>query len=316
MTTISATSILASQHTDTDTNTPHRVDTLLLRYPRCIHSKFMTHRVFSRNSASSRAIPVSKLIDDILADPFVPLVWGKNQRGMQSNEECTNPILGNYNGLAEGIDREHAWLLARDDAILWAKRFTVAGYHKQIVNRLLEPWMHITVVVTSTEWDNFFALRDHPDAEPHIAILARAIKVAMASAQVQPLKPEQWHLPFVAYDDFFRTEHDHADNIDKAIKLSVARCASTSYKTVEGFDMSLDRAIELHDKLISSTPIHASPLEHQCYADTLIPGKIGPYGEYRVAHWKQPYLHGNFNGFCQYRRIIESRDGSKSQNEK
>lgn len=301
MTTISATSILASRHAQSG----KRIDTLLLRYPRCVHSEFMTHRVFSRNAASSRAIPVNKLIKDVMDDPYVPLVWGKNQKGMQADEECNEPIKFRN----DVVSNEVAWLRARDTAVDAALRFDKAGYHKQIINRLLEPFAHITVVITATEFANFFALRDHKDAEPHIAMLARAMKKAMAEAEVQVLQPGQWHLPFTGSQD--NTTGEAADVslreggfLDKLRKLSVARCASTSYKTVEGFDMTLERAIALHDKLLVSDPLHASPAEHQAQADEWM-----PCGSFSGGFWRFPKQHGNFQGgFRQYRKMLDGEN--------
>ncbi len=306
MTTISAKSILASRHAQSG----DRIDTLLLRYPRWIHAEFMTHRVFSRNAASSRAIPVERLIQDVLDDPAVPLFWGANQKGMQAGEECNEPV--RVSDKEYGLwPRGDAWLQARDNAVHMARAFAAAGYHKQIVNRLLEPFSHITVVVTGTEWSNFFALRDHSDAEPHIQMLAREMKKAMAEAWVQTLQPGEWHLPFVRDVDLdWETQCAPGDtfksvcltSIEDQIKLSVARCASTSYKTVDGFDMTLDRAIALHDKLVASIPMHASPAEHVCYADVLV--KHGKQYDVEMTSWKQPHLHGNFKGFCQYRKTL------------
>jgi len=310
MTTITATCVLASQHAEGFRKgaEPKRVDTLLLRYPRCIHSEFMTHRAFSRNSASSRAIPVKKLIDDVIADPFVPLVWGENQKGMQAGKELDGHRLWHA---------KQRWESALQDALKNAGYLMDSGAHKQIVNRLLEPWMHITVVCTSTEWDNFFALRDHPDAEPHMRMLAQAIRKARDAATVQTLKRGEWHLPFVDGTGGFpdvtldeRGEHWGACEDAKGeqyralivdmLKLSVARCASTSYKTVEGFDMTLERAIALHDRLVSSRPMHASPLEHQCMPDVLWDFT------HMEPRWDKPKLHGNLVGWQQYRRILEA----------
>src|SRR5271155_3746289 len=123
-----------------------RLCTLQLRYPRWIHAEFMTHRVFSRNAASSRAIPVKKLVQDVMDDPFVPLFWGKNQKGMQAGEEHNDPVLldgvPNYWNFDEPFSREKAWLIARDRAVEIATALAKAGYHKQLVNRLLEPFTH------------------------------------------------------------------------------------------------------------------------------------------------------------------------------
>ena len=317
MTTISARSILASRHA---ANPHKRLDTLLLRYPRCIHAELMTHRMFSRNAASSRAIPVEKMIQSVLDDPFVPLHWGKNQKGMQSDEECdalvelTGLVVEHEHGERDTYRqelvqtaREGAWLKAMNEAVATARAFAKAGYHKQIVNRLIEPFMHITVLVSSTNWSNWMALRDHPDAEPHIQILARRMGDALADAKVQSLEPGQWHLPFVDVVD----EHgapsllSGGDALDNAIKLSVARCASTSYKTVDGFDMDLERATAIYDKLYTMRPAHASPFEHQAVPDVLVPGEVGPYGEWRVEHWQKPYLSGNFGpGWVQFRKTM------------
>lgn len=174
MTTISAQTILRSRNT---TRPDKVLTTLLLRYPRWIHAEFMTHRAFSRNAASSRAIPVEKLIRDVIENPAVPIHFGRNQKGMQAHEECGNRILLPQTPLYDiGVSREEAWLIARDRMIEIVEAFAKAGYHKQVVNRLLEPFAHITVLVSSTEWDNFLELRDHPDAEPHMQMLAREIR--------------------------------------------------------------------------------------------------------------------------------------------
>jgi len=293
-----------------------RLTTFLLRYPRWIHAEGRTHRVLkigedlevedrtpsvmedenlSRNASSSRAIPVAKLIQDVMDDPAVPMFWGKNQKGMQGGEEC-NMEVELYSpefGLSEFYDRETAWLCARDQAVMFAKAFGDAGYHKQIGNRLLEPFSHITVVVTATQWSNFFALRRHDAAEPHIHLLADRMFDAMNASTPRVLRPGDWHLPFVTPDEHSRAlmltaqvyDHRERDNpLSDLLKLSVARCASTSYKTVEGFDMTPERAIALHDKLVADSPLHASPCEHQARVSTMpnnddnanLGGNLGP----------------------------------------
>jgi hypothetical protein len=277
MTTISATSILASRHAVTG----DRLDTLLLRYPLVIHAEFMTHRVFSRNAASARAIPVAKLIADVENDPFVPLVWTKNEKGMQGREELIDVALSNA---------KWDWMAAKYHAVAQAKKLADTGAHKQIVNRLLAPFAHITVVVSSTDWSGFLAQRDHADAEPHMQMLAREIRKALDDPQLQVLAPGEWHLPFIDPKEF--NPHD----MEGMKRLSVARCASTSYKTVDGFDMDLARAQEIYDKLRTADPVHASPFEHVAQAD---------------AYYKprKTYLnieqHRNFRGFRQLRAMIE-----------
>ena len=291
MTTITAKSILASAHANDPSN---RIDTLLLRYPRCIHSEFMTHRMFSRNASSSRAIPVERLTQDVIDDPFVPLFWGKNQKGMQANEECNEKMLFAHDGRTnEPIyrTREEEWLAARDIAVIRARKFAAAGYHKQLVNRLIEPFCHITVVCTSSNWSNFLHLRDHPDAEPHIQMLAREIREALDGAEVQLLNPGEWHLPFVTASDW------NDDYLEECKKLSVARCASTSYDTVEGFEMTLDRAAALHDKLVGMDPLHASPCEHQARVDDY---------DHLLGCFVNGDQRGNLApGWVQYRKTLE-----------
>lgn len=301
MTTISAKTILRSRNAAA----PDKVlSTLLLRYPRFIHAELMTHRAFSRNAASSRAIPVAKIIDNILADTAMPLHWGKNQKGMQASEECDAMVGWAHDGIGYvKSTRFEAWMEARDRAIQLAQAFDAAGYHKQVVNRLLEPFMHITVLVSATEWSNFLELRDHADAEPHIAMLAREVRKCLEDeSTVQDLQPGQWHTPFAKEGDVEIFDAD-ANYLPKAsqnalIKLSVARCASTSYKTVDGFDMTLDRAVALHDKLVAARPIHASPCEHVAQADNCFEHWSGS------RHWRNPSQHGNFSGFRQYRHQL------------
>lgn len=303
MTTISAKTILRSRNAAC----PDKVlSTLLLRYPRFIHAEFMTHRAFSRNAASSRAIPVKKIIDDILADTAMPLHWGANQKGMQAFLECDALIEPFPNGaIGSGWDvkmsRDEAWMQARDLAIDAARAFDAAGYHKQVVNRLLEPFMHITVLVSATEWDNFLELRDDPAAEPHIQMLAREIRKCLEDeSTIHALEPGQWHMPFVAPTQPDGAAIDSTSSYRNCIKLSVAMCASTSYKTVDGFDMTLERAVELHDKLVGSRPIHASPCEHVAQADRMI-----ELDNFCRGMWANEREHGNFIGFRQYRRQLE-----------
>ena len=213
-----------------------RLTTLQLRYPRFIHSEFMTHRAFSRNASSSRAIPVERLIQDVLDDPAMPIYWGSNKPGMQAGEE-----------IGPAID---VWLGARNSAVSYATEMSAAGYHKQIVNRILEPFAHINVLVTATQnaYDHFFALRDHPDAQPEVAALARAMREAMDGSEPVELLEHQWHTPYCG--------------VDGRREISAARCASVSYKTVDGKPMTVDKALVIYDKLAGSDPIHASPFEH------------------------------------------------------
>jgi thymidylate synthase ThyX len=275
-----------------------RLTTLQLRYPRFIHAEFMTHRVFSRNASSSRAVPVAKLIEDIKRDTAMPMHWGKNQKGMQADEECNELIPLNFIGPSIPT-REHAWGVARDQAIIMAQSFDKAGYHKQIVNRLLEPFSHINVVVTSTDWANFFHLRDHKDAMPEIQVLARLIKEEMSKSPSMALKPGEWHLPYITeeeYKDWIYHKADLEYQNKILIKCSVARCARVSYLTYEGKQPEIQTDLALYDRLVGSDPLHASPAEHQATPDKCC--------WYKPELWTYSHQHGNFRGWRQYRKML------------
>lgn len=282
MTGIYAKTILRSRNA----SVPDKVlSTLLVRMPRCILAEWNTHRVLSRNAASTRAIPTEKLIAQVANDPFIPLVWGLNAKGMQSVGVHDDPLLCERN-----------WLVARDVAIKSAEAMLALGLHKQIAGRILEPWMWTIVCVSATEWQNFLDQRDHVAAEPHIQVLAHEIRKCLDDdSTVQVLKPGQWHLPFITKEDHIDVE-DTKGAIEAKKMLSVARCASTSFKTVEGFDMTLERAEAIFDKLVTSKPIHASPLEHVAQADDI--WSNDQHG------WERPDQHRNFVGFRQFRAMV------------
>lgn len=296
-----------------------RLITFQLKYPRFIHAEFMTHRVFSRNASSSRAIPVEKQIEMIREDTAMPFHWGKNQPGMQAKEEnhaqvrVLTPIpFGHDGGMQEYVfrdtdhTREEAWLEARDRAIEVAEAFHKAGYHKQIVNRILEPFSHISVVMTTTDIDNFFWLRRHEDAQPEIKILADNMYYALNASTPTQLGYGEWHLPYVTDQDrakvFDLTAiHDKDADIDPwtemLIKISVARCARVSYLTHDGQYPDIHKDMALYERLVGSEPLHASPAEHQARPDEPI------YGEHTIL-WGKPWLHGNLTGYQQYRKML------------
>jgi hypothetical protein len=262
-----------------------RLPTILTRYPRFIHAEVMTHRVFSRNASSSRAIPVLRLLRDILRDPAMPIHWGKNQAGMQAREELS-PF--------KKFIARNLWVTGMYLMVTIAWLAHMLGAHKQIVNRLVEPWSHINVLITATEWENFFELRDHPDAQPEIMILAQAIKFAMESSTPRLLQPGEWHLPFVTALE--RSQYE----IETLVKLSIARCARTSYMTYEGTVPQVDQDIKLYDRLVGARPLHASPAEHQATPDVNL--GVDESGQ----QWLAPFLSGNFRkGWRQGRKILE-----------
>lgn len=252
-----------------------RITTLVLTYPRFIHSEFMTHRVFSRNAMSSRAVPTKKLLKQIRTNPAKTVHWGANQPGMQAD----NQLRGWRKTTVVG-----AWHLGGKLASYMAWVAWKAGAHKQVVNRIVEPWMNMVTVVTATEWENFFELRDHPDAEPNICRLAKSIKLAMNINPPKQLDYGEWHLPFVT--ELERKHHSLADSI----KASVARCARVSYLNHDGTNPSITKDWQLYDRLVGAKPWHASPLEHQ--ATHMAPGLED--------------LSGNFEGWIQYRKLFEN----------
>lgn len=310
MTTISA-KIIA----DSINGAGNRLTTIHMRYPRFIHAELMTHRVFSRNARSSRAVPVKTMIEEIMTDPVVPLHWGKNQKGMQAEQECNEPV-SLYVGPEHGGDsvwpfpREAAWLKARGQAVKMAVNFADAGYHKQIVNRLLEPFMHIDVLVSATEWANFLWLRDHKDAEPHIAMLAREVRAVMDASTPDNLRDSQWHLPYVPHWERadlvkavtgrdWREDWVEADYLTM-IKVSAARCARISYKPFDGTsETDYTAEIARYDLLVGSQPMHASPVEHQATPDRKCDN---------ADEWVAPGLHGNFVGWIQHRKMLKGEN--------
>lgn len=260
--------------------------TIVAEYPRCIHSEVMTHRVFSRNAMSSRAVPVAKMIAQVERTPFVPYEWGSNQPGMQSGEEVPP---------AKRERAEEEWRRAARHAAYFARSLNDLGLHKQIVNRVLEPFQWMKTIITATEWDNFFELRDHPDAEPHFQLLAKAIRRAIDGSTPTPRLPDyqnvqNWHLPFVK--DFERevVQERGQDGATFLARLSAARCARVSYLNHDGKIPDATKDIELFNKLAGSRPIHASPLEHQ--------GFPSGNGEMPI---------NNFRGWVQFRWLYENQ---------
>ena len=262
-----------------------RLTTFQLRYHRYVHAELMTHRVFSRNSSSSRAIPASKMIAWVKEDPAIPIEWGKEQKGMQAKELLIGPV-------ADEAQRE--WLVARDQMIVQTERLIQLGVHKQIANRLLEPWHHISVVLTSTQFNNWFALRDHEMAQPEIRELAHQMSELYYSngstghfANTIRLNPGEWHLPYVS--DLEQSMY----KLEVCIKASVARCARVSHMNHDGTAPDMAKDIELHDKLAVQVPLHASPAEHQAT----------PLSELE----SEQRLCGNFvRGWKQYRKTLEN----------
>jgi hypothetical protein len=284
----------------------HRLTTMQLTHPRIIHAEVNTHCAFARNASSSRAIPFKKTVQRVIDDPFIPEHWGINQSGMQAFTDL------------EGKPREQAielWLKARDEAIHIASKMAFNGecsvcsgtgmeasmagsftceacggvgiglnIHKQIVNRLIEPWSWITVCVTgdADAWSNYFSLRCHPDAQPDIQKQAYMAQKAYYESTPTELEPGMWHTPYIRPEEReeiaqwvislnstmtvnFKDLVSTPNIVNKLVEISIGRCARTSYLTQEGKrDFAED--IKLHDRLRFHVPLHASPFEHVCQA--------------------------------------------------
>lgn len=225
-----------------------RATTIAITFPRIILAELNTHRMFSRSTTSSRAIPIMTTIKQVWNNPFIPIYFGKNKTGMQSSEEIT----GMPRILAETI-----WIIASKIACIFAFSMYKLGLHKQLGNRLLETWVWATTLITATEWDNFFMLRKHEDAQPEFQKLANIMNDAIESSIPIFLKIGEWHMPYVSIYEQVTLP------IAMQLKISTARCARVSYYTHGTNSLNVEKDLKLHDLLIESTPKHASPTEHQ-----------------------------------------------------
>jgi thymidylate synthase ThyX len=242
-----------------------RLTTLEVTFPRYILAEFNTHRTFSRNSASSRAIPVKTRLQQVRENPFIP-EFTKNKSGMQGDGL-----------LAESADRHAAsyWVGASKMAAEFAENLTTVEVHKQQANRVLEPYVWHTAVVTATDWDNFFALRLHPDAAPEIQRTAAAMKAAMDASTPKKLEVGEWHVPYVEQSEMGYGHHNDPDI--QIVAISVARCAAVSYER-QHTQKSLEEYVARHDALKASG--HWSPFEHQ--ARVASPQEVQKYAYFKL----------------------------------
>lgn len=282
-----------SQHTGV------RLTTMELEYPRFIHSEFMTHRMLSKNAASSRAIPVRAMHENIIADTATPVHWGANQSGMQAKQEV------------DPFTKEAAkalWFAARDSAISFAKVMHDMNVHKQIVNRITEPFTTMKVVCSGTEWNNLLHLRYHPDAQPEFFELAKLIAHNLQEHKPLEIKEGMWHVPYInreiINDTMVYSINGTPVSLDDAITVSASCCAQVSYRKN---DESMEKAKKIFDWLITASPMHASPVEHQ---GTPIPRMIeGSEVNKGITHkrFKDKTLwSGNFRSWIQYRQLLDN----------
>jgi thymidylate synthase ThyX len=217
-------------------DSPGRIITVQMRYPRWIHSEFMTHRDRARNAASSRAVSVKKSLSN---NTFRPKDIPSEQRGMNGGDGLSL----DHKRAAYGIIEQMAQF-----AVASCTALAQLGVHKSIVNRYLEPFAYIDVVCTATRWDHFLSLRDHPDAEPHFRELAGLLRQALDNTG--PIASD-FHLPYVDRGEL------SCYPVDKCLHVSAARCAGISYKRP---DFGFEKELEVCAKLVTNR--HSSPLEH------------------------------------------------------
>ena len=301
-----------------------RLTTFEIEYPRIVMSEFNTMRAISKNSSSSRAIPVSKMLEHTQNINLKPIYFGSKKSGMQAGDELV------------GEDLQYAkstWESALHSMVHSAKILDGCGVAKEVCNRLVEPFQLVKVVCTATDWDNFFNLRLHPDSDPNICMLAYKMYQAMQESKPYLLKDGQWHLPYchvsyqgdydlysmLYYDEEVDHTCEHIMTLEEAIKISAASCASVSYRTD---NMTLEKADKIFDMLIKAEVVHSSPLEH---CATPVKPKFNELGKVRVncsepQSWEDGITHmnkqgelcsGNLRGWVQYRHLLPNNTNWK-----
>lgn len=285
---------------DSVSPTGQRLTTWVLTYPRFVHAELLTHRTFSRNSSSSRAIPTHKLLQQIVEDPALPQWWGKNQAGMQAEEELS-PM--------QRLRAKRLWLEGKEAMVQLATTFHELGMHKQLANRVVEPWMFITVVVSATSFSNWFRLRNHPAAQPEIKWVAEAMHDAYVASTPVALAAGEWHMPFLPD----RAELEAAGyDLDSLKAISAGRVARVSYLNHDQrrdpeADLALSRRLGEH------SPPHMSPHEHVAQALSKEQWNAWVQAAMRACEERgdlfNPGLLGNFVGWKQYRKEFLDEHG-------
>lgn len=270
-----------------------RLTTLELFFPRIILAELSKHRMFSFNTASSRAIPITRNMDEIDEFFYESDDIRINQKGMQGFKQLVDSQLTNYHVLHRRL-----WNFTKD---IVAEMVTTDA-HKQHVNRYMEPFQYTRVILTATEFNNFFLQRNHPSAMPDIQLLAKKMHIAIGNSVPTFLRKGEWHLPYQLNDEYNLPIADQ-------IAICVARCARVSYNNFETNKPDVEKDLKLFNFLIDQTPPHLSPLEHvaQCtdfHADEFLTES----GEYVRQNW-----FANFRGWQSYRWQRERKlDGIKT----
>lgn len=293
-----------------------RLTTFLTRYPKFIHAEHCRHRAMSLCVSSSRAVPVAKNLEEVRSEELRagPVWWGREQKGMVAADELSDYDLCERDGYAGVTDKGYAqiqWRIAAYHAANQAELMMSIGAHKSIVNRLLEPFLHVNVLVTVCEPGllNFFGLRLDKAAQPEIRTLAEAMWEAWNESTPRKLASGEWHLPFIDNETWGQLQPIYEDRMSMqeitetvCTKISAARCARLSYTSFEtGKRSTVEEDFTLYVRLLSAVPIHASPAEHQATPDAI----SGPIGHLTTPlEWSHPELHGNLPGWIQHRKLL------------
>ena len=315
--------ITAKVIADSINETGQRLTTFELEFPRLILSECNTHGAIEKNTSSSRAIPVSKMLDHILEQNLKPIYFGSKKSGMQAGEELESISLE----VAKGL-----WEDSLEKAVFYADQLDALGVAKEVTNRITEPYQLIKAVWSATDWDNWFNLRLEKDADPNICMLAYKMYEAMSKSVPTLLKKGEYHLPYVdswTEKDTGKKAYSYVDNygedvwvnLQQAIKYSVACCASVSYRAT---DMTLEKADKIWNMLVKSEVVHSSPLTHIAtpiveYTDYFDPDDLDTGYEvnlpYHPDSWEKGVTHmrrdgtlcsGRFAGWIQKRHLIEN----------
>lgn len=299
------TNISAKVIADSISESGIRITTLEVEYPRFIHGELMTHRALSKNSSSSRAIPIQKMLDQIENNMAVPVYWGKSKSGMQADGEVERSAC---------ITSQMWWESSFNEQKCFVNRLANLGLHKQVPNRLTEPFQIMKVVITGTDWDNFFNLRIHKDAQPEICMLAYKMYEVMQASEPFKLKSGEYHLPYIVttrdnngnimYVDSNKETHYVEYSLEDAIKVSASCCAQVSYRNT---DMSLEKADKIFNMLIKSDVLHASCFEHLATPIRDQSKNINGWDE-GITHQRKDgkFCSGNLTGWISYRQQLSN----------
>lgn len=281
----------------------HRMTTFELEYNRWILAEVNTHRVISKNSASSRAVPFEKMTEMIDAAPAMPVHWGKNQAGMTAKEELSD------NDISVA---KTSWISAKNAVMTFSKHLYSMNLHKQVINRLLEPWSMMKTVASGTDWGNLLYLRDDEDAQPEFRELAICIRKCLEDSVPTELKVSEWHLPYVTTTRIdgvikYLDSTGSGLELEEAKKISASCCAQVSYRRL---NETKEKALEIFGKLFSGRKPHMSPTEHQA---TPIKKRLSVNEIFDFSTWEDGITHvdrncvlhsGNLSGWIQYRQTL------------